>query len=716
MRASVWRFVYCTEPGSPTDSLVSLLHEVAARQPFGKRIEVVSCDGLSVDTLASGPLTVFGNRLPEGSAGGPLLTSGSGWALRDAPAVGVGDVLFVPYLRNPWARTRPTVAGFYLAADPNRLARRFRREYEGNYDRMFWPNWAYELFVADGDRVYGVWADTAWRFDPAAAVRMTTPDRPVYDDGSLRVFAYDGSFNPTTRDSVVAGLQRATRAFTRLTGAAAVHPEVRLYPNLERVGLRTGSMNPVLYEPADHVLHLVPGMLTAAGLADHNTVWASLANGGTRRQPTDPDAREVALRLRQMAAPGPSPALRQQIALGAQLARQPRVYGSGERDSPLLEDAARAYAAWQTRCPTATAPGLLRDYRSGRKGSTCEGTYPNSTPALLAPQNRELSTQRMAGMTFAHEGYRVHNGYGGEKIVPSLDSLATLNVNAIAIVPYSFMRDPNRVASLPISDDAGNENDWAVIRSVREAHRRGWTVMLKPQIWIGGGHWPGDVDFATTEEWDTFFARYTYWIMHYALLAERERVGVLCLGTELVQTTLKHPERWREVIRQVRTVFGGRLTYAANWGEEFEGLSFWEDLDVIGLNAYYPLSKDTDPTDEQLLAGARRYLTMAATTAERFGRPLWLTEVGFRSVTAPWANPHAEPNDRPSSETDQQRCYRALTVAAGEVPDLRGMFVWKWPSYLGRGSYRGERVGFTPGGKAAGVTLGDFYGRWAVVR
>ena len=111
---------------------------------------------------------------------------------------------------------------------------------------------------------------------------------------------------------------------------------------------------------------------------------------------------------------------------------------------------------------------------------------------------------------------------------------------------------------------------------------------MKPQIWVGGA-WPGAVDFVTEAEWDHFFTTYERWITHYARMAESQHVAALCIGTELVHATLKHPDRWRELIARLRRVYTGRLTYAANWGQEFENITFWRDLDVVGLNSYYPL-------------------------------------------------------------------------------------------------------------------------------
>ena len=342
--------------------------------------------------------------------------------------------------------------------------------------------------------------------------------------------------------------------------------------------------------------------------------------------------------------------------------------------------------------------------------------------ALNATPSPADTLPLLRGMTFAHEGYDGRTGYDGESVYPSLDSLRRLHVDAVAIVPYTFQRRPDSAAALPIPTRRGMESDSAVAHVVRAAQARGMFVLIKPQIWLGGGHWPGDVDFGDDEAaWATWFGHYRDWIVHHARLAERLGADALCVGTELVRTTLTHPEAWRRIIADVRAEYGGLVTYAANWGEEFEGLSFWDALDAVGCNGYYPLSDDPDATDAELRDGAKAWLIAANNVAARAGRPLWLTEVGYRSVRRAWLNPHASPQGRARSDDCQRRCFAALTEATAEAPMLRAMFVWKWPSYLGyagggehwgggrRGTVGG---GFTPGGKPAGEVLAAFYRTW----
>lgn len=717
MRASVWRFVYCLEEEAEGAALIKLLHEVANAQPFEKRIEVLSCKDLSTDTLGTGPVTIFGDRLPSAASGLPFTQAGDGWQFDQRLSFGYDDVMFLPYYRNPWSKAA-TVTGFYLSDNPDKLVDIFRREYDGEWDRMFWPNWAYELHKANGDRVYGNFADTSWAFDPTEEVALQSPDVPVYDENGLKIFAYDGAVGNKELANSVAGVTAVKDLLDSLTGETTNwFPEVRLYPTLERIGLRKGSMNPVQYNAEDKVLHLVPSFVNDEDIMVSFVTWQPflehLAGGAF-------PGHNLKLLTAFMQAQSVSKS--KDIFVKA-FENAQRVWESGlltgttdldrERPSDFInESIARVFANGQGAASSAEILKVIADFKQKEIPATTFDDF--STTGYNPPKigHREMPAINLGGMTFAHEGYRVHNGYGGEKIKPSLDSLAELNVNALAIVPYTFMRDPQKPIPLFIPSDAGGENDWATICSAREAHKRGWFVLLKPQIWIGGGHWPGDVDFATDEEWDAFFDSYTYWIMHYALLAEQEQIGGLCLGTELVKTTLKHPDRWREIIRKVRQVYGGQLTYAANWGEEFEGFTFWEDLDAIGLNSYYPISESDAPTDEELLTGARRWMNLAAEVSQKTDRPLWLTEVGYRSVTNAWKNPHADSGDRAEDGETQARCYRAMLTAAGETPELKGMFLWKWPSYLGRRGGRHHNKEFCIGGKPAARELAAFYGGW----
>lgn len=324
----------------------------------------------------------------------------------------------------------------------------------------------------------------------------------------------------------------------------------------------------------------------------------------------------------------------------------------------------------------------------------------------LAPSKAEKQHPYYKGFNFAHEGYRIYNGYGSRLAKQSLLKLSELGTNSVAIVPYSFMRNPNQATPLNISHGPGGENDESIITAHYNAKKMGMLTLLKPQIWLGSS-WPGEVEMDSEEDWQLFFKYYTDWIIHYALIAEMYGFDALCLGVEFAKATIQKPEEWKSMIEKIRGIYSGKITYAANWGEEFENLSFWSELDFIGLNCYYPLSESDTPTKNELKKQFTQVMQKAAAIAQQFNKPLVFTEIGFRSVSTPWKNPHASADNRPINEDAQKLCYEVVFEGIKDVPWCDGIFWWKWPSYL---SYGGKsNSSFTPNNKAAEKTVKEWF-------
>lgn len=309
------------------------------------------------------------------------------------------------------------------------------------------------------------------------------------------------------------------------------------------------------------------------------------------------------------------------------------------------------------------------------------------------------------GFNFAHEGYQIYDGYMSQQAKAALEAMERIGVNTSAIVPYSGMRSSNALQAkdIRVSRRAGVENDESVIHAAYQSKKLGMVTVLKPQVWVWNS-WPGDIDFKTEVEWTVFFERYERWILHYAMLAEIHEFDVFCLGVEFVKATLEHPERWQKMIHRMGAFYSGSLTYAANWGAEFEESSLWanEELDFIGINCYYPLSKEEKPTDRQLQKGFETILEKIEQIAKQYNKKVIFTEIGFRSIKKPWQNPHHyDWNDEPNyDEEDQKRCYAAVLAALeGNEDWCQGILWWKWPSYLSHSQE--SKTEFAPNGKMA---------------
>ncbi len=316
----------------------------------------------------------------------------------------------------------------------------------------------------------------------------------------------------------------------------------------------------------------------------------------------------------------------------------------------------------------------------------------------IVRNKRSISGTPLKGFNFAHEGYRIYNGYGSQLAKESLEQLASINSNAVSIVPYSFMRDPRKPRQLLIEHRDGGENDESVLFAHFEAQQLGMHTMLKPQIWVRGS-WPGDIQMSSEADWRIFFDAYYRWMRHYALLAEINGFDSLCIGVEFSKATLAKEKEWRHLIQQIRGIYNGPLTYAANWGTEFEQLQFWDMLDFIGLNCYYPLSKEAQPSKRTLKKGFEKVIQKIEKVTARFKKPLVFTEIGFRSVDGTWKDPHEDDQGRNFNEQSQALAYEVIFEGVHNKDWYKGIFWWKWPSYL---EYKGPiNTGFAPTNKKA---------------
>jgi hypothetical protein len=355
------------------------------------------------------------------------------------------------------------------------------------------------------------------------------------------------------------------------------------------------------------------------------------------------------------------------------------------------------YASWE---PGET--GLDGDWARYVDGLRARAARAGPAPASMA---EPPAFQR--GFCLAHEGYQIHNGYLSRKSDEALGKLASLGTNAVSITPFTYMPSPHRPSRFPFSSGAGSENDEGVVHAVLSAKRLGMCVMLKPHVWLRGG-WPGQVEMKNDADWDAFFEHYYEWMRHYALLAEMYDVDVLCIGVELGLTTRSQPARWADLIARLRTVYRGGLTYAANWGEEFEQISLWPALDYIGVNCYYPLSASETASDAELVDGVDAALSKIDAVAARFARPVIITEVGFTSAPAPWIAPHERRRGGAVDGAAQARCYEVFFRRLVGRPACAGVYWWKWPTFL---EYGGPHdAGFTPNGKPAEDVVRRWYG------
>lgn len=322
----------------------------------------------------------------------------------------------------------------------------------------------------------------------------------------------------------------------------------------------------------------------------------------------------------------------------------------------------------------------------------------------LAPasdQARSRSAAATVALDFPLRGlcWEGRGRIGDEALAP----LEALRVSWISQTPFGWSRalDDPAVRLATGARHLWGESDEGLVETARLARARGVRTLLKPHLWVRGGRWVGDLDMRGEADWRAFFESYETFILHYAALAERERFEALAVGTELRHASKREAD-WRRIIARVRAAYGGPLTYCAAWNEA-EHVAFWDALDFVGVQAYYPLRGDPHGDPAELRASWREVAARLETLSRRTGRRIVLTEVGYKSLRGSLARPWEWDTRGEVDFALQAEAFRALFDVLPEHDWFGGTFVWKWhPGVDPRAEPSARRAAdFTPQGKPA---------------
>lgn len=257
-----------------------------------------------------------------------------------------------------------------------------------------------------------------------------------------------------------------------------------------------------------------------------------------------------------------------------------------------------------------------------------------------------------------------------------------MNSTWIAIIPYAFCR----TGEPKVHYDHHNKNQrwWGEGRAGVEeticlAKDQGIKVMLKPQVWLGSD-WIGNLNFKKSEDWIKWESSYEDYILPFAELCTMMDVEMFCIGTEIKQSVKFRPAFWADLIRKIRKVYKGKLTYAANW-DEYDQVQFWTKLDYIGVDAYFPLCDDPNPTEAKLIAAWDPVINKLEKISERFNKPILFTEYGYLSIDGSGGKTWELESNIQSPKYNPQAqatCLNVLLSSCSKQKFWSGGFLWKW--------------------------------------
>lgn len=268
--------------------------------------------------------------------------------------------------------------------------------------------------------------------------------------------------------------------------------------------------------------------------------------------------------------------------------------------------------------------------------------------------------------------------YAFEQATNALTQLQELPMNTVSLVATWYMptASSNRIEPDPQKSPSLSE----LAATIDSLHARGLKVMLKPHVDVLDGSWRGTITPTDPAQW---FASYRGFLQDLTdMLADRP-VELFCVGTEF-STLEAYEAEWRATVAELRLALpsGTRLTYAANW-DAFLNTPFWDELDLIGIDAYFPLG-GLDETGLDVLVGRWEvWKDFMRELSDSLQVPVLFTEIGYASHEAatrfPWQGcpdggfcPYG-----PACEL-QGVAYEAAVRAFWPEAWFEGMLFWNW--------------------------------------
>ena len=276
----------------------------------------------------------------------------------------------------------------------------------------------------------------------------------------------------------------------------------------------------------------------------------------------------------------------------------------------------------------------------------------------------------------------------------TLAYLKETGYDTIAIMVPAYQED---LDSKEVFTNDGPDGDTPTIEALAHAvevcHKIGLRVMIKPHVDPRTNE--ARINIMPSAEW---FDSYEKFVVKYAEFSQENNVEIFCIGTELEATTFSAWDgRWREIIQKTKQVYTGIVTYAANW-TEYKEVPFWDLMDYIGIDAYFPLAETDDPTPQELVAAWEARANEIDEWLKQKGlteKGVILTEIGYPSSNGAGRQPWVAISNV-EDQAEQAACMEATFSVLTKRSWFKGYYIWQYFP-----QDRWSPLGFTVKGKQA---------------
>lgn len=225
----------------------------------------------------------------------------------------------------------------------------------------------------------------------------------------------------------------------------------------------------------------------------------------------------------------------------------------------------------------------------------------------------------------------------------------------------------------------------ALYAGVLAARQAGLNVFVEPLLNVRqvSNNWSGLVTFSSHAQAEQWFRSYWATYEPYVKAAKAAGAGQIAIATEFEALETQYPDLWAWLAHQVKATFGGTVTYDMDHSSlGKKPPSWWKDpaISYLGVSMYSIL-QDTPhdiPAAEIEKVWKSSVLPQLDTMSEQVGKPIILTEIGYRNTSDCLSIPWLWHSSAPADPALQGAAYQAaLAMAAGDR-HIAGIYFWAW--------------------------------------
>ena len=285
--------------------------------------------------------------------------------------------------------------------------------------------------------------------------------------------------------------------------------------------------------------------------------------------------------------------------------------------------------------------------------------------------------------------------------------IENINADWVCVMPYAYQSGEQvPIVKYNAPWQWRGERLEGARETIKLLQKKDINILLKPHLWIGHGFYTGHLDFEVEKDRALWQETYQTYILDFARLAEEEDVELFSVGTELRELS-KYVTYWDTLIQEVRKVYSGELTYAANW-DDYHQVGFWDKLDYIGIDAYFPVATNIRSSKKDMIKTWDDHLGRIDSLQQAYGKQIIFTEYGYRSIAKCGVEPWDFSHHKRTNEDQQIEALEALYEAVWTKSWFAGGFLWNWyPNHESAGG-SGDSM-FTVQNKEAEAIVRDQY-------